>query len=146
MWKKSINRIRNVYKIYLLIAAAMILMLSGCSFSNTSVKKVADLDYTVVEDEDVPKELKKIIDDKKENSLRLTYSTKDYMYIVAGYGVQPTSGYSIRLNEIYLGENAIYVDTNLIGPSKSETVSENPTTPYIVIKIEKRDEAVVFNV
>ena len=144
MWKNySFNK---VYALILCMVIMIAMTSGGCSFKDTSVKKVADLEYTVVEDEDVPKELKKIIDEKKENPLRLTYSTKDYMYIVAGYGIQTTSGYSIRLNELYLGENAIYVDTNLIGPSKNETVSETPTTPYIVIKIEKRDEAVVFNV
>ena len=139
------QKIKKVLTLFLFLTL-FIGTLCACSIKDTSSKKVQDLDYTVVEDEDVPKELKKIIDSKKESVLRLTYTTKDYLYIVAGYGTQPTSGYSIRLNSIYLGENAIYVDTNLIGPSKSENVSQNPTMPYIVIKIEKRDETVVFNV
>ena len=131
--------------VFIIIAIAIIILIS-CKITGTSSKKVSDLDYTVVEDQDVPPELMKIIDEKKENSLRLTYSTKDYIYIVAGYGTQHTSGYSIRLNEIYLGQNAIYVDTNLIGPTKSEEVNKTETYPYIVIKIEKRDDPVVFNI
>lgn len=130
----------------LVVIAAAILIVISCKITGTSSKKVADLDYTVVEDQDVPAELMKIIKDKKQNALRLTYSTKDYIYIVAGYGAQPTSGYSIRMNQIYLGENAIYLDTNLIGPAKGEEVNEKESFPYIVIKIEKRDEPVVFNI
>ena len=132
--------------IILIIIVALAVILISCKITGTSSTKVADLDYTVVEDQDVPTELMKIIDEKKENSLRLTYSTKDYIYIVAGYGTQHTSGYSIRLNEIYLGQNAIYVDTNLVGPTKSEEVNKAETYPYIVIKIEKRDDPVVFNI
>jgi len=140
------KRIKLYGAIVLIIIAAITITIVSCKITGTSSKKVADLEYTVVEDQDIPTELMKIIDEKKENSLRLTYTTKDYIYIVAGYGTQPTSGYSIRLNEIYLGQNAIYIDTNLIGPSKGEEVNEKETYPYIVIMIEKRDDPVVFNI
>jgi len=140
------KRIKLYGAIVLIIIAAITITIVSCKITGTSSKKVADLEYTVVEDQDIPTELMKIIDEKKQNSLRLTYTTKDYIYIVAGYGTQPTSGYSIRLNEIYLGQNAIYIDTNLIGPSKGEEVNEKETYPYIVIMIEKRDDPVVFNI
>lgn len=120
--------------------------LTGCSITNTGSDKVSDLDFTVVENEDLPVELKKLIDEKKSNTLRMTYTTKDYTYMVAGYGTQPTSGYSIRVNDVYLGKNAICVDVSLVGPAAGEQVTETPTTPYIVIKIEKREESVVFNI
>ena len=132
--------------IILFIIAVVTIIVISCKVTGTSSKKVEDLDYTIVEDQDVPTELMKIINEKKQNSLRLTYSTKDYIYIVAGYGTQATSGYSIRVNEVYLGQNAIYVDTNLVGPTKSEEVNKAETYPYIVIKIEKRDDPVVFNI
>ena len=32
----------------------------------------------------------------------------------------------------------------LMGPAENEPVNEVPTTPYIVLKYEKRDETVVF--
>lgn len=122
-----------------------LLPLTGCSIIKKDSNKVAELEYTVVENEDLPTELKKLIDSKKENTIRLTYATKDYTYIVAGYGQQPTSGYSIRVNDIYVGTNAIYIDVDLLGPESGEQVTELPTTPYIVLKIEKREESVVFN-
>lgn len=119
-------------------------MLAGCGFSKTSPKMVEKLDYTVVEDEDVPKELLEMIDAKKENQLKLTYATNEYLYIVAGYGTQETSGYSIRLDKLYMGENAIYIKTSLIGPQKNENVTKIKTFPYIVVKIEHREEPVIF--
>lgn len=119
-------------------------MHAGCGFSKTSPKMVEKLDYTVVEDEDVPKELLEMIDVKKENRLKLTYATNEYLYIVAGYGAQETSGYSIRLDNLYMGENAIYIRTSLIGPQKNENITKIKTFPYIVVKIEYREEPVIF--
>lgn len=119
--------------------------LTACSVTSRDSDKEASLDYTVVESEDVPVELQKLIDEKKASTLRLTFTTKDYTYIVAGYGTQKTSGYSIRVNDVYLGSNAVYADFTLLGPTASEAVTEIKTTPYIVIKIEKREESVVFN-
>ena len=118
--------------------------LSGCSMIKKDSSKVMGLEYTVVKDEEIPVELKKLIEAKKANTLRMTYATKDATYIVAGYGTQPTSGYSIRVNDLYLGTNAVYADVDLLGPEAGEDITELPTTPYIVLKIQKREESVVF--
>lgn len=137
-------------RIFTLVMTAVFLCsalaLSGCRFTDINSNKVSELDFTVVEDKDLPVELKKLIEEKKENTLRMTYTTKDYTYMVVGYGVQKTSGYSIRVNDVYIGKNAIYVDVSLIGPSADETVSDTKTTPYIVLKIEKREETVIFKI
>lgn len=121
-------------------------LVMGCKITDINSDKVSELDFTVVEDKDLPVELKKLIDSKKENTLRMTYTTKDYTYIVVGYGTQETSGYSIKVNDLYLGKNAIYVDVSLMGPAADETVSQTKTMPYIVLKIEKRDETVIFRI
>ena len=76
--------------------------------------------------------------------MKNTYTTEDAIYLIVGYGEQKTSGYSITVNECYLGKDAVYLDTSLIGPTKGEKIDEVPTYPYIVIKIEKREEPVVF--
>ena len=118
--------------------------LTGCGTEGVSNTKEEALDYTVVESEDVPVELLKLIDERKSSTLRLTFTTRDYTYIVAGYGTKETSGYSIKVNDVYLGNGAICADFTLIGPAASESVTEVRTMPYIVIKIEKRDEAIIF--
>jgi len=127
-----------------LAAVALLVCQAGCGAFRTSPKMVQELDYTVVEDEDVPKELMEMIDAKKTDTMRLTYATNEYMYIVTGYGTQETSGYSIRLDSLYLGENAIYIKTSLIGPQKNDNVNKTATYPYIVVKLENRSEPVIF--
>ncbi|MDD3172789.1 MAG: protease complex subunit PrcB family protein [Herbinix sp.] len=118
--------------------------LTGCKSEDTEIKKIKDLDFTVVEDADLPGELKEIIDEKKEEPFKLSYANKDNLYIAVGYGKQNSGGYSISVNELYLTKNAIYINTNLIGPTQSDMVSQGVTYPYIVVKLEAREESVVF--
>ena len=73
-----------------------------------------------------------------------TYKDSEFLYIVRGYGEQETGGYSICIRDLYLTSNAIIFDTELIGPRKGETISKSPSYPYIVVKVELRDENVVF--
>ena len=136
--------LRYVYIVPVLICIIFlsIMPMTGCS-ENTSGEHT-NIDYTVVENEDLPTELKKLIDSKKANTLRMTYTTKDYTYVVAGFGTKETSGYSIKVNDVYKSGDAIYADFTLMGPAENEAVNETATTPYIVLKYEKRDESVVF--
>jgi len=130
--------------ILLLTIVIMALGITGCKTEDTDVKKIKDLEFTVVEDADLPGELKEIIDEKKEEPFKLSYSNKDYLYIVVGFGKQNSGGYSIAVDELYLSSNAIYIDTNLIGPTQDDMVSQGVTYPYVVVKLELRDERVVF--
>ncbi len=137
------KRARTVILILTVIIA--VLSFTGCKAENTDVKKLKDLDFTVVEDADVPGELKEIIDEKKEEPFRLSYSNKDNLYIVVGYGKQNSGGYSITVDDLYLTKNAIYINTNLMGPSQDDFVSQGVTYPYVVVKLEYMDYKVVFD-
>lgn len=116
----------------------------GCGGENGEITKVKDLDYTVVEEADVPEQLLTLINKKKQNSFCLTYKSEDAYYICQGFGTQMTSGYSIAVDELFLGTNAIYIKNTLIGPGKDELVTQNATHPFIVVKIELMDYNVVF--
>lgn len=121
------------------------LLLTGCKSQNTDIKKIKDLEFTVVEDADVPKQLMEIINEKKKEPFKMSYSNDDSLYIVVGYGEQKTGGYSISVDELYLTSNAVYIDTNLIGPSEDDYVTNALTYPYVVVKTEFIDKRVVFN-
>lgn len=136
------RRHKNI--ILLLMIVVNVLGLAACKTEDTDVKKLRDLEFTVVEDADLPGELKEIIDEKKENPFKLSYSNKDNLYIVVGYGKQSSGGYSISVEDLYLTSNAIYIDTNLIGPSQDDLVTQGVTYPYIVVKLEFLDKSVVF--
>lgn len=134
------------FKKYILLTMIIITVygLSGCKKEDTEIKKLKDVEFTVVEDADLPGELKEVIDEKKENPFKITYSNQDYLYIVVGYGKQNSGGYSIAVEELYLTDNAIYIDTNLIGPSKDDLVTQGVTYPYVVVKTEFIDKSIVF--
>ena len=127
-------------------AAAIILMLSviaglwsGCGIEKTDGRKLKDLEYEMVEEEDIPEELQAKIEEKKEADFKLTYESDRYLYIVRGYGEQETGGYSIQILEFYLTQNAIVFDTNLMGPSKDEVKNTAPSYPYLVVRIENQE-------
>jgi hypothetical protein len=136
------KRLRKIILLLMIVITG--LEVTGCKTEETDIKKLKDLEFTVVEDADLPGELKEIIDEKKENPFKLSYSNKDNLYIVVGYGKQNSGGYSISVEELYLTSNAIYIDTNLIGPSQDDLVTQGVTYPYIVIKLEFMDKSIVF--
>ena len=135
---------RKICGLLIVIVAFTGILLTGCS-SGAKEKKVSDLDYTVIGESDIPEELRVIIEDKQTAAFKLTYSSKDFLYIAVGYGTQATGGYSITVDNLYLGENGIYVNTNLIGPSEGEVQAEAASYPYIVIKMPYREERVIFD-
>lgn len=128
----------------LLMILVTAVFMTGCREEDDEIKKIKDLDFTVVEDADLPGELKELIDEKKSEPFKLSYSNKDNLYIAVGYGKQNSGGYSISVEELYLTKNAIYIDTNLIGPSSDDVVAQGVTYPYVVVKLEYIDKRVVF--
>ena len=129
--------------------AAIILMAgcasaSGCGIEKTDGSKISDMAYEMVEEEDLPEELKAKIEEKKSADFKLTYEADGYLYVVRGYGEQETGGYSIAVNGCYLTKNAIYFDTTLIGPSKGEKINEVKSYPYIVVRTKYIEKNVVF--
>lgn len=128
----------------LLLLLLPLLALGGCSLSKTGTEKIRDLDYTVLEEEEIPEKLLKEIEEKKEGDFKMSYVLDDYLYIVRGFGMQETGGYSIRVQEVYLTENAVYFDADLIGPKAGDVREKAVSYPYIVVKLERQEENVVF--
>lgn len=124
--------------------AAALVGLSGCSASKDDGKKVRDLEFAVVGEPDIPQELRQIIAQKQTSPFKLTYSDDKNLYIAVGYGEQPTGGFSISVNELYLTENSIVIDTELKGPEKGENPGADKSYPFIVIRTEYLENPVVF--
>lgn len=134
-------------KVWLTLAMLMAMMgwmLMGCSASRESKDKVRDLDFTVAGNMDIPEELKKLIAEKQQQPFKLTYSDDQNLFIAVGYGVQPAGGYSISVNDLYLTENSVVINTELKGPEKGENAGTEQSFPYIVIKTEFLENPVVF--
>lgn len=102
------------------------------------------MDFTVVEQEEIPEELKKLIEKHKAEEMQIVFEDNGFLYAVRGYGEQPTGGYSIAVDECTESEEYIYIATTLIGPNQSETLPEAPSYPVIVVKIEGREKEIIF--
>lgn len=125
----------------------LLLTVAGCAKTRDSTEKIKDLEFTVLAEENIPEELKAVIEEKKEAAFKVTYQDNGFLYICTGYGEQVSGGYSISVNALYLTENAIYADTTLIGPEPDGALTGNktaPSCPYIVLKTEFIDKPVVF--
>ena len=129
----------------LVIVSIMAAMLSACGGETEKEEDRNNLEFTVVSEDRLPDELKEILDQKKESAFKLTYADEGYLYISVGYGKQESGGYSVTVNELYETDNAIYVNTNLLGPKAGSSPGTSPSYPYIVLKIEFRDKTVVFD-
>lgn len=133
-----------LHKFYLLFVIVMMSSLIGCTSKEISVEKEKDLDFTVVEQGDIPDKLGEEIANKKEKGFKITYVDEGYMYIAVGYGARETGGYNVLVKDLYLTKNAIYINTSLVGPRENEMVLKATTYPYIVIKTTDRGLNVVF--
>lgn len=131
---------------YFFLAGVLFVLLftGGCKIRKDDGKKVRDLEFSVVGDSDVPAELKQIITEKTLQPFKLTFNDEQNLYIVVGYGPQDTGGYSIAVKELYLTENSIVIDTELLGPEKGEKPAPETSYPYIVVKTENLENPVIF--
>ena len=128
----------------LFLLGVIVIFLAGCHLQTDSNKKVRDLDFTVIDEGAMPKQLLQVLEERKAEPFKLTYQDDGLLYLCAGYGEQATGGYSIAVEDLYLTENAIYFDTTLIGPVKGEPLVELPSYPYLVIATEDLELPVVF--
>lgn len=133
---------------YIFILAAVCIFflaaLTGCKMEEADEKKIKDLDYTICDESKLPDELVNLINEKKKEPFKLTYRTKDYLYIVVGYGAQDRTDLSVTMTELYLTENAIFVDTDLISEEASTLQDNLVSYPWIAVKCELYDVQVNF--
>ena len=119
-------------------------VLAGCGVETQDEEKIKDLEFTVLDPERTPEELRNVLEEKKTEPFKVTYEDEGYLYICVGYGEQQTSGYSIAVEDLYLTSNAIYVKTDLLGPDGTEETADAVTCPYLVVKLEYLEQPVVF--
>jgi hypothetical protein len=117
------------------IAAIFILLigLTGCKVERE--EQVGDsLDYTIIEQKDLPEILVMKIEEEKTESFKFSYSNGEYLYIAIGYGEQPYSDYSIQVEDVLKTSDNIIISTTLVGPSDDDVSVSKKSYPYIVVK------------
>lgn len=138
----EVAKIKWIKKIMLVTLIA--LWMCGCAAQDDTEAKLRDLEFTVVAEDEIPKALVEVMEQKKTSPFQISYTLGENLYLAVGYGEQQTGGYSISVDELYETENHIVADTTLIGPTPDEQVVQSITYPYIVIKTELVDKNVDF--
>lgn len=119
------------------------IQIQGCKFKIITEEEKREIPFVIVSEECIPKELASLIEQRKEQEIKLTYVDEDKRYIIIGYGKQNTGGYSIYIKDLYAAQNAIYVDTCLMGP-KEQSKKNAPSYPVMVLQISEMGLPVVF--
>ena len=128
----------------LCLTVSMTLLFCGCRLIRIEEENPAPLSYTIINQENIPKEAEKLIEEKKEKEFQLTYQSGEELYLVKGYGRQMSGGYSIAVEVLGETENAVIFRTTLIGPPDLSQSNE-PSYPYIVAKIKYTEKPVMFD-
>ncbi|MCI7097399.1 MAG: protease complex subunit PrcB family protein [Lachnospiraceae bacterium] len=140
------------YTVYAAKALILLVIVIACGFvfwacsSDSRPEKTGDISYTVVPENEVPEELLKLIDERRETEFRLSFSEGENLYLVVGYGRQETGGYSIQIKDLYLAGDVIYLDTELLGPLPEETADTKDSTaaPWLAVKMQQMDKTIYF--
>ncbi|MBR1815386.1 MAG: protease complex subunit PrcB family protein [Lachnospiraceae bacterium] len=140
----------------LTFALFLCLLMVGCDFRQKNSEK-EKVEYSVCAETEIPKELKDIIEEKKTGRFKLSYVNNDAMYIAIGYGEHNRQNLSVTVEDLFKTSNSIFVVTNLfteeeLGNQSDATASDARVSgeasmyPYIVIKCEKSELPIVFDV
>ena len=136
MRKAVMKHIIRKKLLFFFFLAMLLGTIFGCAKKEKELPKVKDLEYTVLEEGEVPEELLTKIEEKRAEAFDITYQSEGYLYIARGYGTQKTSGYSVQILEVYESTTGIVFSSELIGPRRDELVLQIETWPYIVIKLQ----------
>ena len=55
------------------------------------------------------------------------------------------AGYSVEVEELYETQDAVYIETNLLGPEKGEETKDRTTFPYVVVQLEYIEKDILFD-
>lgn len=133
----------------ILVLVALACVSSGCR--KEASRERQELDFTVCAQTELPDDLRGLIEEKKLHAFQLSYTTKEHLYIVVGYGEHDRTNLCVVVEELYKTDRAIYVKTNLktmesmegAGDGQSDKASridaEPSMYPYIVIRLPRMD-------
>ena len=90
----------------------------------------------MVEEEDLPEEAAKILEERKMGALQISCESGGYLYLLRGYGRQSSGGYSVQVRKLAATEDAVYFSTELSGnPQTEEEQRGGVSCPYLAVKI-----------
>lgn len=126
---KRTGRKRSVWIVCLTVLLLGVFSFAGCVTRVETGEKLQDLEFTVLDKEDVPEEFKSRLEEAKSEPFQMSYADQGSLYIARGYGKQPTSGYSVTVTGLYETENSICISTDLLARRRGKRRKRPPHTP-----------------
>lgn len=126
----------------MLLGIVFFLLFCGCRRLNKE-EAAQELDYEMIAEDEIPEEMKEIIEAKKAEGFQITFEEKDTLYIGQGYGEKDLEGYEILVDQCQYSENFVYFHTILNGP-REEAKEKGQFYPYLVVKCEVSGKEVIF--
>lgn len=130
------------------------IFLGGCSVNKKQETKIRDVDFTVTSVDEVPEQVRNIVEEEKKEKFQTVYSDKENTYLLVGYGEQSGEEYSIKVEQLYETETSITCslvfernETQIEDTAADEemaliTGKDNKCYPYIIIKMEYTDKSI----
>lgn len=126
------------------LSLGLTLLLAGCTLTEKKEITGEPLDFTVVPAEDVPDELKTILEANKESEMMISYRIGDYLYIIRGYGSRrPGLQHQPWISCPCGGRH--HFSSTLMGPDAGEEIPKEPSCPYVVVKLPWLEQEVFFD-
>ena len=69
---------------FCLLLLGVTALLAGCGETEPE-GKIRDLEFTVLEESDIPKALAEVIEENKQKEMKLSYQNEGYLYIARGF-------------------------------------------------------------
>lgn len=127
------------------LSLGLTLLLAGCTLTEKKEITGEPLDFTVVPAEDVPDELKTILEANKESEMMISYRIGDYLYIIRGYREAGDRGLRIAVDQLHPCGGRHSFSSTLMGPDAGEEIPKEPSCPYVVVKLPWLEQEVFFD-
>lgn len=92
------------WMIRMVIIFLLIPVLTGCRIVDVSEGEVKEVEYTVLGNEDLPEEVRKLLEEQGQEPFALAYESGGFLYLMKGYGRQNSSA-NMRLLEFNQPKN-----------------------------------------
>ncbi len=133
-----------------LISLILMLLAMGC-VCGCGISKATDdsertaVDFTVVRQDDLPAKVSELAAARRQEAYEMSYRYEGALYLMKGYGIQDTGGYSIQVEYVEENDEELHVKTRLVGPQNRSEQSAVVSCPQIVVKVEDRDKKIIFD-
>ena len=119
--------------------------LTGCMVGEKNSGGMSDVEFTVMKKDDLPEEVKEMINGNEQEEFQMTCGWEKELYLMRGYGIQSTGGYSIQVEYVTENEKELHIKTHLMGPGSREMRKQGISCPYIVVKVDNSGKTVIFD-